>query len=85
MRLFDLGADLARPDMAADNRAGYPVLRMIDAQVTRLETEIDAMNARMYHTLNNGVYRAGFAKSQAAYDEAVAGMPAFWRNVLEGR
>ena len=45
--LFDLGADLARPDMAADNRAGYPVLRMIDAQVTRLETEIDAMNAAL--------------------------------------
>ena len=45
--LFDLGADLARPNMAADDRAGYPVLRMIDAQVTRLETEIDAMNAAL--------------------------------------
>lgn len=43
--LFDLGADLARPDMAADDRAGYPVLRIIDAQVDRLEAEIDAMNA----------------------------------------
>ena len=45
--LFDLGADLARPDMAADDRAGYPVLRVIDAQVTRLEAEIDAMNAAL--------------------------------------
>ena len=43
--LFDLGADLSRPDMAADDRAGYPVLRMIDAQVARLEAEIDRMNA----------------------------------------
>ncbi|MDO5648420.1 cob(I)yrinic acid a,c-diamide adenosyltransferase [Paracoccus sp. (in: a-proteobacteria)] len=43
--LFDLGADLSRPNMAADSDAGYPVLRMIDAQVDRLETEIDAMNA----------------------------------------
>ncbi|MCZ0961413.1 cob(I)yrinic acid a,c-diamide adenosyltransferase [Paracoccus benzoatiresistens] len=43
--LFDLGADLARPNMAADGQAGYPVLRIIDAQVTRLEHEIDAMNA----------------------------------------
>ena len=43
--LFDLGADLSRPDMAADDAAGYPVLRMIDAQVVRLETEIDEMNA----------------------------------------
>ena len=43
--LFDLGADLSRPDMASDAEAGYPVLRIIDSQVTRLETEIDAMNA----------------------------------------
>lgn len=43
--LFDLGADLCRPDMDKDNEVDYPVLRMIDAQVTRLEGEIDAMNA----------------------------------------
>jgi cob(I)alamin adenosyltransferase len=30
-----------------DADAPYPVLRIIDAQVTRLETEIDAMNARL--------------------------------------
>jgi putative glutathione S-transferase len=33
--------------------------------------EIDALNARIYAGLNNGVYRAGFATTQAAYDEAV--------------
>lgn len=43
--LFDLGADLCRPDMAADAEAPYPVLRMADTQVDRLEAEIDAMNA----------------------------------------
>lgn len=43
--LFDLGADLSRPNMAADSEAGYPVLRIIDAQVNRLEAEIDVMNA----------------------------------------
>lgn len=43
--LFDLGADLCRPDMAKDAEAGYPVLRMVEAQVVRLEREIDAMNA----------------------------------------
>lgn len=43
--LFDLGADLCRPDIAKDAEAGYPVLRMIASQVDRLETEIDAMNA----------------------------------------
>lgn len=45
--LFDLGADLCRPDMAGDADAGYPVLRMVASQVDRLEAEIDAMNARL--------------------------------------
>jgi glutathionyl-hydroquinone reductase len=35
-----------------------------------LRGEIDAVNARIYETLNNGVYRAGFATGQAAYDRA---------------
>lgn len=43
--LFDLGADLCRPDMDKDAEAEYPPLRMVDAQVVRLEAEIDAMNA----------------------------------------
>ena len=45
--LFDLGADLCRPDMDNDAEAEYPPLRMVDAQVARLESEIDAMNARL--------------------------------------
>jgi putative glutathione S-transferase len=36
-----------------------------------LRAEIDALNARIYETVNNGVYRAGFATSQPAYDEAI--------------
>jgi putative glutathione S-transferase len=36
-----------------------------------LRAEIDAMNARIYDDVNNGVYKAGFATSQAAYDTAV--------------
>jgi cob(I)alamin adenosyltransferase len=43
--LFDLGADLCRPDMEQDAEAEYPPLRIADAQVERLEAEIDAMNA----------------------------------------
>jgi putative glutathione S-transferase len=35
-----------------------------------LRDDIDRINARVYETLNNGVYRAGFATSQAAYEEA---------------
>ncbi|MCL7464280.1 cob(I)yrinic acid a,c-diamide adenosyltransferase [Phaeovulum sp. NW3] len=45
--LFDLGADLARPDMERDHEAGYPVLRIAETQVARLENEIDAMIARL--------------------------------------
>ncbi|GHF68620.1 cob(I)yrinic acid a,c-diamide adenosyltransferase [Seohaeicola zhoushanensis] len=45
--LFDLGADLCRPDMAADATAEYPPLRMVQAQTDRLEAEIDVMNAAL--------------------------------------
>ena len=33
--------------------------------------EIDALNSRIYDTLNNGVYKAGFATTQTAYEDAV--------------
>lgn len=45
--LFDLGADLCRPDMARDHEAGYVPLRIVESQVARLESEIDAMNDRL--------------------------------------
>ncbi|MEM6638225.1 MAG: cob(I)yrinic acid a,c-diamide adenosyltransferase [Pseudomonadota bacterium] len=45
--LFDLGADLCRPDMARDAEAEYAPLRMTDTQVDRLESEIDDMNAKL--------------------------------------
>jgi len=39
-----------------------------------LRPQIDALNARIYETVNNGVYRCGFASSQSAYDEAVTAL-----------
>ena len=42
--LFDLGADLCRPEMDKDAEAEYPPLRIAQSQVDRLESEIDAMN-----------------------------------------
>ncbi|MGP3699259.1 cob(I)yrinic acid a,c-diamide adenosyltransferase [Rhodobacter sp. NSM] len=45
--LFDLGADLCRPEMERDHEADYTPLRIVAPQVARLEREIDAMNARL--------------------------------------
>jgi len=43
--LFDLGADLCTPNIEKDAERPYPALRIVEAQVTRLEKEIDKMNA----------------------------------------
>ncbi len=45
--LFDLGADLCRPESEKDADAAHPPLRVTETQVTRLEAEIDAMNAHL--------------------------------------
>ncbi|MCF1709728.1 glutathione S-transferase family protein [Tabrizicola sp. J26] len=59
LRMFDTGfGPLARPDY--------------DLRPTDLAEAIDALNDRIYPRLNNGVYRAGFATTQIAYDEAFA-------------
>jgi putative glutathione S-transferase len=42
-----------------------------DLYPERLRPEIDALNERIYATVNNGVYKAGFATAQDPYDEAV--------------
>jgi cob(I)alamin adenosyltransferase len=59
--LFDLGADLCTP---AGGRRGAGALRIVAAQVKRLETEIDAMNADL-QPLNSFVLPGGTAA--AAY------------------
>ena len=46
----------------------------VDLYPQRLRAEIDALNERVYTDVNNGVYRCGFATSQEAYEEAVAGL-----------
>jgi len=45
-----------------------------DYYPTRLRPEIDEVNARVYSGVNNGVYKSGFATTQAAYEEAVDGL-----------
>ncbi len=40
----------------------------IDLYPAALKTEIDTWGDRIYHAVNNGVYRCGFARTQAAYE-----------------
>ncbi len=61
LRMFDTALE----HLAPSSLRLYPV---------DLATEIDALNPRLYDALNNGVYKAGFASTQAAYDEAVTGV-----------
>lgn len=42
-----------------------------DYYPTELRAEIDSLNHRIYETVNNGVYKSGFATTQTAYEEAV--------------
>ena len=61
-------ADIVRMfGSAFDAVAGEPGL---DLYPQPLRAEIDALNDRIYETVNNGVYRAGFSRSQAAYEHA---------------
>jgi glutathionyl-hydroquinone reductase len=46
----------------------------VDLYPNELRGQIDAINAQVYETVNNGVYRAGFATSQEAYEEAVSAL-----------
>lgn len=61
LRMFDTAFETLAP---SDLRL-YP---------SDLAAQIDALNAQVYEPLNNGVYKAGFASSQQAYDEAVKGV-----------
>lgn len=74
-------ADILRMLDTAFEALASSTLRLCPAD---LATGIDALNARIYDALNNGVYKAGFALTQGAYDEAVEGVFAML-NELETR
>ena len=46
----------------------------VDLYPEALRAEIDEINAEVYETVNNGVYKAGFATTQAAHEEAVTAL-----------
>lgn len=54
------------------NRGFGALARGPDLRPDDLTDQIEALNDFIYPRLNNGVYRAGFATTQVAYDEAVA-------------
>ncbi len=68
------------------NNESSEIIRMFNAAFDRftnvrtdyyppaLREEIDRINARVYENVNNGVYRAGFATTQEAYEEAFRGL-----------
>ena len=58
IRIFNSGFN----ELTGDNTDYYPPEK---------QKVIDEWNDRIYNAVNNGVYRAGFAKSQEAYDNAV--------------
>ena len=72
-----------RQSMTIVNNESSEIIRMLnsafdslgatagDYYPTELREGIDAINALIYNTVNNGVYRCGFATSQQAYDEAI--------------
>lgn len=78
--LWDTRTDTIVSNESAD------IVRMFDAAFAELvpgkpllypddlAERIDALNAEIYDSLNNGVYKAGFASTQGAYDEAVSGV-----------
>lgn len=80
------------------NNESIEILRMLDTAFVEaldlpvtlypsdLAAEIDAVIEAIYEPINNGVYRAGFAESQAAYEAAVGDVfdaLDYWEDILE--
>jgi putative glutathione S-transferase len=62
------------PDITIDLEMQFGAFQRPDAPdlyPEALRSEIDAVNTMVYEDVNNGVYKAGFAANQAAYETAV--------------
>ena len=82
------------------NNESREVMRMLDTEFDKLSEDavdpypegyredVDRILDDIYEPINNGVYRAGFSKSQSAYDEAVSNLfdaLDHWNQVLEAQ
>jgi putative glutathione S-transferase len=66
------------------NNESSEIIRMFNSSFNKLtgnqddyypkekRTEIDRLNEKIYHSINNGVYKSGFAKTQETYEKAVS-------------
>ena len=75
------------------NNESSEIIRMFNSEFGRggtdfypaaLRADIDAINGRVYETVNNGVYKCGFAQTQEAYEEAFDALFATL-DTIEGR
>jgi glutathionyl-hydroquinone reductase len=64
--------DIVRMLGSPDSLGGLGDAAALDLYPHALQPEIDELNERIYETINNGVYRAGFARMQGAYERAFA-------------
>ncbi len=63
-------SDIIRMLAGADSLGGLGKGAELDLYPPALRDEIDEVNMRVYDTINNGVYNAGFARRQASYERA---------------
>ena len=66
IRMFYTEFDALLPESLRENSKGNKSLLPV-----HLQKDIEAMNAWVYDTINNGVYKTGFATTQEAYEEHV--------------
>jgi putative glutathione S-transferase len=65
-------SEIIRMFSSADSLGGLGHGADLDLYPEHLRTEMDRVNERVYAKVNNGVYRAGFARRQKAYEHAFA-------------
>jgi glutathionyl-hydroquinone reductase len=65
-------SDIIRMMYSEDSLGGLGNGAELDLYPEDLSAEIDTVNERVYDTVNNGVYKAGFARRQDAYEQAFA-------------
>jgi glutathionyl-hydroquinone reductase len=67
-------SDIIRMFYASDSLGALGGDGALELYPQELRADIDEINERVYNTVNNGVYRAGFARRQNSYEQAFAAL-----------